>query len=523
MSIPVLHKDSTVSAGSLDHHDDAIMPTRRPWLRHVGGILLGIAAALVVYVIFPKELSEDLLATLAKKEIKTSGHIISATAAVAVLMGVWWMTEAIPLAATALVPVAIFPVLGVMKFSDAGNPYASSTIFLFMGGFFLALAMQRWNFHRRIALLTVLLVGTKPKRLILGFMVATGFLSMWVSNTATAVMMLPIGISVLTTVGAESGKGNTAKNSNFGIALMLGIAYSASIASLSTLIGTPPNALLRGYLQDNHGIVLSFGKWMLFATPLAWLFVLITWQLLIRLFKPEVDELPGGRALIENELKKMGPMSAQEKIVGAIFVLAALSWIIIPTLWPDGPITDSTIAMILSLVLFITPAKPKEGVAILDWETAKEIPWDVLLLFGGGLSLSAAFGKSGLSNWIGSVASHLAGLPVIIIVIAVAAIVVFLTEMTSNTATAAAFLPIIGAVAVGMGVDVQLLVIPVALTATCAFMLPVATPPNAIAYGSGYLRISHMVKAGFWLNIIAILLVTLFTVVLGPLLLGFHL
>ncbi|MCM3906889.1 SLC13 family permease [Trueperella bernardiae] len=522
MSTPNLIKDSPISAGSQDHHDETIMPQGHPWLRHLGGLAAGVVAGLIVYFIFPKELSASLLEQFAAKEMDTSATNIAITAGIAVMMGVWWMTEAIPLAATALVPVTLFPIFGIMSFKEAGGAYASSTIFLFMGGFFLALAMQRWNFHRRLALTIVRAIGTKPTRLVLGFMVATGFLSMWVSNTATAVMMLPIGISVLSTIG-HVGDDDGPRLSNFGTALMLGIAYAASIASLSTLIGTPPNALLRGYLQDTHDITLSFGKWMLFATPMAWLFLLVAWQLLVRVYKPEVSEIPGGKELIERELRDMGPMSAQEKIVGLIFVAAAAAWIIIPTFWPDGPISDSTIAMILAMVLFITPAKPSEGVAILDWETAKHIPWDVLLLFGGGLSLSAAFGSSGLSAWIGEVAGSMAGLPTIIIIAGVAAIVIFLTEMTSNTATAAAFLPIIGAVAIGMGVDVQLLVIPVALAATCAFMLPVATPPNAIAYGSGYISIAQMVKAGLWLNILGIVMITVWTLVFGPMLLGFSL
>lgn len=522
MSTPDLLKDSPISAGSQDHTDETTMPQGRPWLRHLGGLSLGVVAGIAIYLVFPKELSPALVEQFADKGLKTSGTNIAITAGIAVMMGVWWMTEAIPLAATALVPVTLFPIFGIMSFKDAGAAYASSTIFLFMGGFFLALAMQRWNFHRRLALTIVKAIGTKPSRLVLGFMVATGFLSMWVSNTATAVMMLPIGISVLATVGHVNDDDGP-RLSNFGTALMLGIAYAASIASLSTLIGTPPNALLRGYLQDTHNITLSFGNWMLFATPMAWLFLLIAWQVLIRVYKPEVKEIPGGKELIERELRDMGPMSAQEKIVGLIFVMAALSWIVIPTVWPKGPISDSTIAMVLALVLFIAPAKPSQGVAILDWDTAKHIPWDVLLLFGGGLALSAAFGTSGLSSWIGEVAGSMAGLPIILIIVGVAAIVIFLTEMTSNTATAAAFLPIIGAVAIGMGVDVQLLVIPVALAATCAFMLPVATPPNAIAYGSGYITIAQMVKAGVWLNIIGVLLIAAWTVAFGPLLLGFSL
>ncbi|WIK64221.1 SLC13 family permease [Gleimia hominis] len=520
MSSPKIPKDSPISAGSQSNKDETIMPPGRPWIRHLGGLVGGVIAAIIIYLIFPKHLSPELASTLAENDVETSGNIIAMTAAVAVLMGIWWMTEAIPLAATALVPVTIFPILGVATFKEAGSPYASSTIFLFMGGFFLALAMQRWNFHRRLALNIVLLVGTKPKRLILGFMIASGFLTMWVSNTATAVMMLPIGISVLTTVGHVKTDGGKPIVSKFGTALMLGIAYSSSIASLSTLIGTPPNALLRGYMMDTHHVTLNFGKWMLFAAPMAWIFLIVAWQVLIRLYKPEIEEIPGGKQLIRGELEKMGPMSSQEKTVCAIFICAALAWIIIPTIWPDGPISDATIAMVLALVLFITPAKPNEGVAILDWNTAKKIPWDVLLLFGGGLSLSAVFGISGLSLWIGNLAKDLSGLPIVVIIICVTVLVLALTEMTSNTATAAAFLPILGAVAVGMGIDVQLLVIPVALAATTAFMLPVATPPNAIAYGSGYITIGQMVKAGIWLNIIGVIFITVWTLTFGPMILG---
>ncbi|MGO1665917.1 SLC13 family permease [Flaviflexus sp.] len=514
MSTPEIHEVSAQSEGS----KEAPVPSRTRNIRLIG-MAAGVLAAILIYNIFPSSLSAEFQSALTEGGIETDRNTIAYVAAIAVLMGVWWMTEAIPLAATALVPLVAFPVMEISTMGTVGSSYGSPTIFLFMGGFFLALTMQRWNLHIRIALRTVLLIGTKPKRLVLGFMVATGFLSMWISNTATAVMMLPIGMSVLALVGRIDTR--VGKDSRFGAALMLGIAYAASIASLSTLIGTPPNTLLRGYLQDNHEITLNFGKWMLFGTPLAWGFLLIAWWLLMTLYKPEIDEIPGGRELIAEHHAKLGPMSLQEKMTMTIFLLAALSWIIVPTVFPDSPVGDETIAMIVALVLFLVPAKPKEGIGLLNWETAKGVPWDVLLLFGGGLALSAAFGYSGLSLWIGDQAAGLDGLPVIVIVIAVAALVVFLTEMTSNTATAAAFLPIIGGVALGMGVDVELLVIPVALAATCAFMLPVATPPNAIAYGSGYIKISQMVKVGIWLNLMGIVLITLFTMYVGPAILGY--
>ena len=519
MSTPEIHESTNVAEGTLDE------PRKGNQLvKNLVGIVAGIVLALIMYYVFPRELPDSLVQSMADAEGNLPDPAVLAdniafTAAIAILMAIWWIFEAIPLAATALVPLVTFPLFGVATFKATAAPYASDTIFLFMGGFFLALAMQRWNFHRRLALAIVLLIGTKPKRMVLGFMVATGLLSMWVSNTATAVMMLPIGISVLSTIGhleTEDGK-----MSNLGTALMLGIAYAASIASLSTPIGTPPNTLLKGYLEG-EGISLNFGTWMIFATPLAWFFLLIAWQLLIRLYKPEVDEIPGGRDLIKRQMKEMGPMSPQEKIVMTIFILAALAWIVLPTFFKDMGFSDAWVAMAVSLLLFLLPAHTHpDGIAILDWHTAKDIPWDVLLLFGGGLSLAAMFGTSGLSKWIGNVATGLAGVPVILMIAVVTAIVIFLTELTSNTATAAAFLPIIGAVAVGIGVDVQLLVIPVALAATCAFMLPVATPPNAIAYGSGYIQIKQMVKAGLWLNLLGIVLITIWTMWIGPAVLGY--
>ncbi|MBP3222713.1 MAG: DASS family sodium-coupled anion symporter [Actinomycetaceae bacterium] len=467
---------------------------------------------------------------------------MAAVAAIAVLMAIWWMSEAIPLAATALIPLIAFPLLGVSSSVGAvGKSYGTGTIFLFMGGFFLALAMQRWNLQRRIALRIVLMVGTKPKMLVLGFMIATGFLSMWVSNTATAVMMLPIGISILALVGSvvgetkDIGTGDTKKKSNFGTALMLGIAYSASIASLSTLIGTPPNATLKKELASTTDS-LDFATWMLFATPLAWVFLLIAWWLIVNVFyKPEIDDIPGGKELIRKELDKMGKMSAQEKTVAVIFVLAALAWIILPTvktiIEPNKEqykalydvvslFSDEAIAMILALVLFIVPAKPFTGIKILDWKTAKEVPWDVLLLFGGGFALSDAFKSSGFSLWIGDKSKALDGIAPILMIALFALLIIFLTEVTSNTATAATFVPLVAAISTGMGMSPGALAIPVALAATCAFMLPVATPPNAIAYGSGCIDIKSMVKAGLWLNLIGVVLISIFVYFLAPVVLG---
>ncbi|MCI7363805.1 MULTISPECIES: SLC13 family permease [Campylobacter] len=519
------------------------------------GLIGGVIAAMLVYYIMPSNAGEIALAAANGKTLNVNALPI--VAAVAVLMGIWWMTEAIALPATALLPMVLFPILGVDTFKNAAAPYASDTIYLFMGGFVLALAMQKWNLHTRIALGIVLLVGTSPRRLVAGFMIASGFMSMWVSNTATAVMMLPVGLSVLHLVSKLTGKDNELKQvdanhmdevarqgtqggfasavihkgkdvvseikdktaaytSNFGIALMLGIAYAASVGSLGTIIGTPPNALLVAHMKNEFGIEIGFGEWMLMGVPLSIIMLIACWALLVYvLFKPEISEIPGGKEVIHQEYKKLGTMSRAEWLVGGVFVLAALCWIFLGFIFKHYGIKvaslDSVIAMSVAVLLFIIPANSNHE-RLIDWDTAKKLPWDILILFGGGLALSAQFSKTGLSLWIGHQVSALGFMPIVLIILIVTALVIFLTEITSNTATAAAFLPVIAGVAIGLGYEgqnIMLFTVPVALAATCAFMLPVATPPNAIAYGSGYVRISDMIKAGLWLNIIAIFLITL--------------
>ncbi|WIM71120.1 SLC13 family permease [Corynebacterium suedekumii] len=513
MSTPQTHESTAVTEGELTEVRET-----REWHRQLFGIVLGIVLAALVYFFFPANAAETVLQSAgADPEVEYSHQAMRIVAATTVWMAVWWMTEAIPLAATALIPIAVFPISQVATFSQVGAPYASSTIFLFLGGFLLALGLQRWNLHRRMALAVVMAVGTSPKRLILGFMIATGFLSMWVSNTATAVVMLPIGLSVLQlTAGIVGGM---RKQKNFATGLMLAIAYSASIGSLGTLIGTPPNALLAGYMKEAHDITIGFGQWMMVGVPVAATFTVLAWLVLITVFKPEMDEIPGGRELIREEIEKMGPWTRPQIMVGIIFILAALSWVFIPLIiaWTGSEMVydDAIVGIIAGLLMFTIPAEGKTGVRLLDWKTANEVPWDVLLLFGGGLSLSGMFTATGLSLWIGEQAKALEVLPIFLLMGAVALLVLVLTEFTSNTATAATFLPIMGGVAVGIGLtgatemNVLLLTIPVALSATCAFMLPVATLPNAIAYGSGYVKIGDMIKGGIWLNLIAVVLITL--------------
>ncbi|WP_010551588.1 SLC13 family permease [Brachybacterium paraconglomeratum] len=526
-------EDRTAPEGRSDVSEGERAPaeTHRTLLVHRLGLAVGLVAALLIYLVMPADVP----------------HAAKLTAATAVLMAVWWMTEALPIPATALVPLVVFPVLNPeVGFDDVGASYGNNIIFLFMGGFMLALAMQRWNLHKRIALAIVGAIGTSPSLLILGFMIATGFISMWVSNTATAVMMLPIGVSVLVLVnrlrledaarkGEEPGEGvdpeleaegsagtaSSAVRSKFGTALMLGIAYAASIGSLATIIGTPPNALLAAHMSQEFGVTIGFGRWMVVGAPIAVVFLLIAWLLLTKvIFKPEISEIPGGAELIREERRGLGKISSGEVRVLSVFVLAALSWVFIPLIWQiagagDPPIGDAGIAMVVALLLFVLPAGAARGVRLLDWDAAVKLPWGVLLLFGGGLALSAQFSSSGLTEWIGEVTAGIGGLPVVLIVAIVAAGILFLTELTSNTATAATFLPVATAVAVGIGVDPMLLAIPVALAATCAFMLPVATPPNAIAYGSGYVRIPQMAAAGLWLNLIGIVLICATTMTLA--------
>lgn len=482
------------------------------------GLGVGLVLAVIIYFIFPSNGAD--LVNEAHPEDENGPFSLSAmsiTAAVMVLMGAWWMTGALPLAATAMIPLVVFPILQVASMEDAASPYADPTIFLFMGGFVLALGIQRWGLHRRLALLVVYAVGTKPKQLVLGFMIATGFMSMWVSNTATAVVMLPIGVSVLTLTAERVGGHKNQKK--FATALMLAIAYAASIGSLGTLIGTPPNAFMAAYMSSTHGIEIGFGRWMMVGLPLAIVFTVVAWFVLVTVFKPEMDQIPGGKELIRKEIDDMGKITRPEVVAGIIFLCTAIAWITIPLLaeyvsWWSITIADAAIAMTAAVVMFIVPVN-KRGTRVMDWEHAKALPWDVLILFGGGLSLSSMVTASGLSLWIGEMVKGMEVLPIVLLVFAIAAVVLALTEFTSNTATAATFIPIMGGVAIGIGLtgdsmmNIMLLVVPTALAATCAFMLPVATPPNAIAYGSGYVRAGDMLKGGLWLNIAAVFLITL--------------
>src|SRR5699024_7527457 len=360
----------------------------------------------------------------------------------------------------------------------------------------------------------------------------TGFLSMWISNTATAMMMVPIGLAIIYQVSDALNQDpnndidTSRENFGFGKALMLGIAYSASLGGVATLIGTPPNTLLAGAVDKMYGIELSFAKWMLFGVPLVWVFILITCVYLVKVAYPsKLKELTGGKAVIKKEKDKLGRASIEEKIVFTVFCLAVFSWItrsFFLSKFIDG-LSDGVIAIVFAVVLFIIPSINKAGDHLLDWETAVKLPWGILLLFGGGLAIASGFVESGLSDWIGEQLSGLQGVSLIIVIAVVATLVIFLTEITSNTATASMMFPIMASLAVALGFHPYALMVAAAVAASCAFMLPVATPPNAVVFGSGYLRIPDMAKAGFALNIIGIFLVTLTIYYLLPLVWGIDL
>ncbi len=443
-----------------------------------------------------------------------------ATAAVGTLMATWWITEAIPIPATALLPLPLFPILGIGSIAQAAEPFANPLIFLFMGGFMIAIAMQRWNLHRRIALGIISRVGTRPGSIIFGFMLASAFLSMWVSNTATALMMLPIAMSV---VGLSKKLPQTTEQEkrelkHFGIVLVLAIAYACNIGGMGTLIGTPPNALLAAFVLDNYGIEIGFAQWMLFGIPLVLVGLPLAYLLLTKLsFPVHLTELPGGSDVIGEEKKRLGTISTEEIKVAVVFGVTALAWIFRELLERIIPgISDAGIAIAAGLALFLIPTNLKKGRFLLDWDSAEKLPWGILILFGGGLSLAAAFTRTGLDEYVGLMVVGFEAWPTLLLLTLSVLVILLLTEMTSNTATAAAFLPILGAAAIGIGENPLLFIIPAALAASCAFMLPVATPPNAIVYSSGLLTVPMMVRAGFFLNLCFVLLVVLAAYLLLP-------
>lgn len=461
-------------------------------------------------------------------ELDQSNPQVTKMAAVAVLMAVLWITEAIPLAATSLIPLILFPLFSIMSGEQIAGAYINSVIFLFLGGFLIAIAMENWGLHRRIAFKIITIVGGTPNSIIVGFMVAAAFLSMWISNTATAVMMLPIALSIIMKIEEDFGQ---EKSINFSRSLLLAIAYACSLGGLSTLIGTPPNlAFARIYkILYPEAPEISFGSWMMLGLPVSALMLVIAAFLIIKVFYKIDKSIQIDKKFISAEYKKLGKPSFEEKSILAVFITTALLWIfrtdlnlgfIIIKGWsaifsvPEF-IDDGTIAITMAFVLFLIPSGSKGEGNILNFKAFEQVPWSIILLFGGGFALASGFSATGLSDFIGKQLSFFNNFNIIIIVIAVAFMMNFLTELTSNTATTQMILPIIAAVSVEIGVHPLMLMITATLSASMAFMLPVATPPNTIIFASRRIKIIDMVRAGFFLNIVGVIVVSLLVYLLG--------
>jgi sodium-dependent dicarboxylate transporter 2/3/5 len=471
------------------------------------GLFLGpILFILTLVFLHPEGLSDQANAVLAS----------------AIWVAIWWITEAVSISVTALLPIVLFPLSGGLSLTETTASFGHKYIFLFVGGFVLSIAIEKWNLHKRIALSIIKIVGTNVTQIILGFMVATAFLSMWISNTATAVMILPVGMAI---VSQLKDNPDTIENENmiFAKALMLAIAYSASIGGMATLIGTPPNLVLAGVVQESYNTEITFSQWFMFGFPISVIFLVLCWLYLTKIaFKFKQKTFPGGSAEINRQLKELGSFSYEEKSILVVFIITALAWItrsfFLSKFIPG--IDDTIIAITSAIILFVLPSKVK-GVKLLDWGDTIKLPWGILLLFGGGMALASGFEKSGLAIWIGSQMTALETVPLLLLLFVLIASVNFLTEITSNLATTAMLLPVLVSLAAAIGVHEYYLLVGATVAASCAFMLPVATPPNAVVFGSGYLEIQDMIKKGIWLNIVSIILLTLIVYFVLPVFWGF--
>ncbi|MEQ9403935.1 MAG: SLC13 family permease [Cyclobacteriaceae bacterium] len=443
-------------------------------------------------------------------------HVLASTAWIAI----WWISEALPISVTALLPIILFPLTGAVELATTTAAFGHKYIFLYMGGFILAIAIEKWGLHKRIALNIINHIGSGTNQIILGFMIATAFLSMWISNTATAVMMVPIGAAIVSQFSL--GKSLKRDEHPLGKTLMLAIAYSASIGGFATLIGTPPNLVLAGVLEQNYNVKLSFFEWMSFGVPISLLLLFICWKFLTKYtLNLEEKEFPGGKEQIKKLRSELGKITREERSVLIVFIMTAVCWMgrsliqkVIPT------IDDTIIAVIAGTVLFVIPTG-KKGEMLIKWEEAVKIPWGIILLFGGGMALAKGFTSTGLAEWIALQMSNMQGLSLLLLILVLVAIVNFLTEITSNLATTAMLLPILAPMALAFDLHPYMILVSVTIAASCAFMLPVATPPNAVVFGSGYLRIPDMIRAGIFMNVISILIITIFTYYFLPVVWGF--
>jgi sodium-dependent dicarboxylate transporter 2/3/5 len=477
------------------------------------GFFLGIAGFLAIFLL---------------TDLEPGKPEVTATLAVAVLMAVWWVSETIPLAVTALVPIVLFPALGVLDGKAVSSVYINYIIFIFVGGFIMALAMEKWSLHKRIALKLLVFIGVSPGRILVGFMATSAFLSMWISNTATTMMMIPIVISIVMSLEESMGGKSIVK---YATGLLLAIAYSSSIGGMSTLVGSPTNLVCPRILTLLYPGApdISFSGWMTFALPISVIMLIAVWIVVYLIFRPREKWLNVDRSHFRKEYQKLGKASQEEKIVFVLFIFLALLWITragisfnsfkIPG-WASffktpSYINDGTVAIFISIVLFLIPSKNKKGERIMDWKTAHRIPWNIVLLFGGGFALALGFQSSGLAVWFGEQLMWTRGVHPMLILLAVVTLMSFLTELTSNVASTQMLLPVFASLAISSGNNPLLMMVPATLASSLAFMLPTATPPNAIVFGTERIQISTMVRTGFILNMTGILVVVLITWLLG--------
>jgi sodium-dependent dicarboxylate transporter 2/3/5 len=482
-----------------------------------GGPLLG----LLCYYLLPLQYSTGAGQWV---EFSATGR---ATLGMMVWMAVWWVTETVDIEVTALLPIATFPLFGIAPLGKVLPPYAADVIFLFMGGFVIGLAIERWGLDRRIAFFTLRLVGARPAAIVGGFMAVTAFLSMWVSNTACAAMMVPIALCIIdlvlrTRTGAglkESGgiPQDRLPERNFATGLLLSVAYAASIGGVATIIGSPPNGIAVRYMQQTFQKDVTFFDWFLIGGPFTLIFLPIAWLLITRvLFRSDIGEIAGGRKYFDEEYRKLGPLTRGEKVVLAVFSLTALFWtcspllkpVVVAGMKPFAGLSDTGIAMLAAMALFLIPVDRASCARAMDWSTAVKLPWGVLMLFGGGLTLAASIEANGVSAFIGNASRGFAGLHPLLLLLAITTMTVFLSELTSNTAQVATMLPVLAAMGPQLGIDPYALVIACTLGASSAYMMPVGTPPNAIVFGTGLVRMPQMMRAGIWLNLSGILVIT---------------
>ena len=438
----------------------------------------------------------------------------------AVWMIVWWLTEAVAIPVTALIPLTVFPLVGIDTIDSIAANYAHPIVWLFFGGFIIALALEKVNLHKRLALRIIRLTGTRADGVVFGFMTATALLSMWISNTASTVVMLPIAVSVIGLL-IDDRDGFTPNDRNFALSIMLGIAFAANIGGTATLIGTPPNLVAAAFLQETYQIQIGFLQWMLLGIPFSCIMLLICYTVLVKWFYPNrLGELRTSGDLLEAELRKLGVMSKGEKIVSGIFLLTAGAWILRGSFndwFPGLNLTDAGISLVGALLMLTVPLSLREGKFTLEWDETRNLPWGILLLFGGGLALAGSLKNAGLINLIGGAIAGYDGLSVFIITLLLITIMLFMTELMSNVALTAVFVPVVAGIAEGLEVPLLQMIVPVTLAASCAFMLPMATPPNAIVFASGHIKVHQMARAGVVLNILSIALLTAMTYFLFPL------